>query len=181
MNFFAIATVMLAASLGLGGSLMLCSPLRLEQWLRGFPRNQRWSLSLTIPAYLWAGFLLWRMPMGGLDAWKPALYLLTPAAAWLTIRFVDELLAVRALGGWLLLLPAPILAWSRMQTSAWRLVVVVVCYAMVVKGMLLVLNPYLFRKSVEWLYRDPIRLKAAGGVWLLLAVFLLALGVTVYR
>ena len=96
---------------------------------------------------------------------------------------MDELLAPRALGGVLLLVPAPLLAAVRegLQVTPWAAVVSVVCYAMVIKGMALVVAPYLFRKSVERFLPDERHLRLAGMTGLVLDGALVVLALVVYR
>ena len=83
-------------------------------------------------------------------------------------------------GGLLCLLPAPILAVAREHDSQWRLVIVIVAYIMAVKGMALVLSPYLFRKGTAFAAATDTRLRALCMAAVLAGVALVALGVLVF-
>ena len=92
---------------------------------------------------------------------------------YLTLRYVDEFLAVRALGILLLLAACPLLdaAFLRPETS--RLLLVVLAYGWIFAGMFFVGAPHLFRDGLDWLRRGGpgrFRLAALGGLAYGLAV-----------
>lgn len=155
-------------------------PRQAYGFIKGFPRNRYAGIVLTVIDLLWAGYLLHAMPMGRFDLYKPLLLLLVPAAILLICNFMPELLAVRALGGLALLVPAPLLDAARWHPSPARLVVVVVAYLIVVKGMVLLLSPYRFRQAVEFFMPDSKACRVWGLTGLVFSICLLALAVTVY-
>jgi len=119
--------------------------------------------------------LLYRMPMGQFEFLKPALYVLTPAVIVTAIFFMEELLAPRALGGILAMLPAPMLDAVRWHDSQWRLVLVVTAYVMVVAGCALLLSPFVFRKVAGRLTDSAGRTRWCGAVLSVAAVGYLVL------
>ena len=83
------------------------------------------------------------------------------------------------LTGLLLLVPAPILHAARLNDSPFRLVIVVVAYLLVVKGLVLILSPFRFRHVVDrWLNTDA-ACRKWGGAGLVAAVVMVLLGLTV--
>lgn len=153
----------IAGALALSGVAAVANPSGLRGALGRFPRNVAAGRILAGAALVWVAILVWHFPLGGFDAYKPALWALAPAAYYLTITFADELLAPRALGGLLLLLAGPVLAVARFHPSAWRLAVVLLAYAWIVAGMALVLSPWLFRKiMVERINATDRRCRRAG-------------------
>ena len=84
--------------------------------------------------------------MGFLDAYKGYIYILAPLVFAAIVIYMKELLAARALGGFLLLIAVPILQEARWHDSAWRLLVVVLVYLWIIYGLLLLLSPWWFRK-----------------------------------
>ena len=75
----------------------------------------------------------------------------------LVLRFVEEFLAVRALGILCLLAAEPLLdsAFLRYETS--RLLVTVFAYLLVVAGLFWVTMPYLLRDQINWSARSAFR------------------------
>jgi len=120
------------------------------------------------------------MPMGRLETIKPWLFVLTPVLISLVCIYMEELLAARALGGLLLLIPAPILTAARLNDSPLSGVMTVVAYITAVKGISLVLSPYLLRKVSEMALKTDIRARALGAVGVGFDAFLLVLAFTAY-
>ena len=129
---------------------------------------------------VWSAWLVMHMPLGPFDRYKPFLYVVAPVLFFLIVHFMDELLAARALGGLLLLVASPLLDAARPHESEFRLVVAALAYILAIKGMALVLCPYLFRKATSWWARNDAWCRAGGLVGLALAAFLIVLAVTVY-
>ena len=115
-----------------------------------------------------------------MTALEPLLYVLTPLSIVLVGFFVDDLLAPRALGGLLLLLAAPLLDAARWHASPLRLVVVVAAYILVVKGVVLVVCPYQFRKKVERFLTGDHACRLWGSAGCVVGAVLLTLALTVY-
>ena len=170
-------TMLIAAVCAGVGAFGLAEPVRFRSVLRALPRHRPAAWAFTAICFAVAARMLLTAPLGRFEGWKPLVYLLAPALFFLTVHFVDELLAARALGGLLVLFPEPVLAASRMNDSPWRLVVVVLMYLWAVSGMLLVLYPYQLRlKSEKWLNTDgKCRLWGAVNVALSAVLFVLAL------
>lgn len=167
-----------AALLAIGVTGLIRPPV-LQRALEAFPRHRLSAIVLTVINVVWVTWLLIETPLGRFEGWKPALYLLSPATLLAVILYMDELLAPRMWGGFLLLLAVPVLDAARWHESGLRLVLTVVVYGWVVWAMLLMLSPYRFRHSVEWCWpqhRRPVILTACAVV----GASLLVLGVTVY-
>ena len=179
-------TGLAAASIILGlATVGICAPGvlwpgRTRAWLGRFPRSRWPAYVLTAVDLLWAGWLLYYTPLGRFEGWKPALYVLTPLSFFLIVRFMEELLAPRALGGLLLLIPAPVFDAARWHPSALRLVVVIGAYALVLAGMVLVLSPFRFRKTVAPIVGSDRSCRVTAAAVLAAGVVLLLLGCVVY-
>ncbi|OVE74230.1 hypothetical protein BVX94_01050 [bacterium B17] len=161
-------------------SVMFAMPGKAIELLKKFPRDRASGIVLTALTILWAAILLYKMPLGWFDNYKQSLYLLGPLTFFLVVKFMDELLAPRALGALFLLIPAPILHGIRFHESPLRLVIVVLCYIMIVKGLVFVMSPYQFRKRVERFVTTDKACKAFGIAGILVGVFLLATGIVVF-
>jgi hypothetical protein len=162
---------------GLGCSL---APTEAGAWIRAFPRN-RWAGWVLLAADLvWSGWLLLNTPLGRFEGLKPLVYVLVPVLFFLIASFMSELLAARALGGLLALLPAPMLAAARWHGSPWRLLVVVLAYVLAVKGMVLLLSPYQFRRAWAVCVSRRSVCRGCGIAWAVVGAVLFTLALTVY-
>lgn len=159
---------------------MILVPGAAMRGLRRFPRSRVMGAVLSVAAFIWAGGLLHQTPLGRFEAYRKLLYLALPVVCVLVNTLNSELLAPRALGALLLLIPAPLLAAARWHPSPWRYLVILAAYGAVIKGMMLLLSPYVFRRVGERLLRTEAHCRTWGGLGLVVAVLLVVLGVTVY-
>ena len=135
---------------------------------------------MTAVDLAWSAWLVMHMSLGPFDRYKPALYVVGPVLFFLVVFLMDELLAARALGGLLILIPSPLLDVARWHESEFRLVVTVFAYALVIAGIVLVLCPYMFRKATVWMTRSNAGCRAGGIFGLALGLLIMALALTVY-
>ncbi len=170
-----------AAALGLlAGLALIAAPAACRAFLPGLGRHVHAAWILTAADLLWIGWMIHHASLGRFDALKPGLYLAVPLVFFLVVKFMDELLGARALGGLLLLAANPILNAARWVDSDWRLVMTVLAYAWAVIGMALVLSPYLWRRMVSPFVATDTRCRAAGAAKLLASLALLYLAAFVY-
>lgn len=177
---------------GLGlvkSAFWLLAPGLARKWTEGFPRSRAAAWLLTAAGLGWVTWLILATPLGrgelfgvlvDWDQVKQWLTVVSPVLYFLIVFFMDELLAPRALGALMLLVPEPILSAARWHDSPWRLVMTVLAYAMVVAGIVLVLSPYRFRMSAAaWTGTDR-RCRQLGIAGAALSAGLVILGVVVY-
>jgi len=145
-----------------------------------FPRSRVAGIILLTAALAWSFWLLATMEMGEFSAFRRPLLIALPIGYVLVLRFVDEFLAVRALGILCLLAAEPLLdaAFLRYETS--RLLVTVFAYLLIVAGLFWVTMPYLLRDQINWSARSAVRWRFIHGIALLYGVVILALAITVY-
>lgn len=154
-----------------------------DLWRRAlvaFPRHTPTAWILTAIAMTWIALIVLNASLGSFNRWKPLVYVLAPAAFFLLVRYLDELLAPRALGGLLILLPDPMLDAARWHPSDARYVITVLAYVYAVAGMLLVLGPYRFRRWTAWWIESSGRLRAGAALKTAFAAVLLYLAFRVY-
>ena len=144
----------------------LAKPADAQRWLTGFPRSQRLGEILLVIDLGWAFLLAWKMDWGEFYWLRTPLLFALPVFFFLTVRFVDEFLSVRALGILMLLIASPILDAAFLQPPVSRLLVVVLAYVWIVLGMFWIAQPHLLRDQIGWLLRSAARWKAAtmGGI-----------------
>ncbi|MEM7397159.1 MAG: hypothetical protein AAF492_32965 [Verrucomicrobiota bacterium] len=159
----------------------LLAPDLVRQALQAFPRNMWAAVVLTAVDLVWVALLILDTDLGSFEHLKPAVYVLGPLSFFLLNKYLDELLAPRALGGLLLLIASPVLTVARWHESPLRLLMTVIAYIWVIKGIILVLSPYRFRTMAEVILRDNNRLRASAITGLVLGFGLIVLAVTVYK
>jgi len=163
-----------------GGLVGVFRPDLIKKQAELFPRS-------VVPAWIFTALCCWLgakealgMNMGFLDAYKKYIYLLSPAVFVACVVYMKELLAPRALGGFLLLIAVPILQITRWHESPWRLVVVVLVYLWIVYGLFLLMSPWYFRKLSAPVMENEARLKTTAIAKTTFGVALLLLGIFVY-
>ncbi|MBL7077006.1 MAG: hypothetical protein ISS31_06015 [Kiritimatiellae bacterium] len=161
-------------------AIMILAPGLAMRGLRTFPRSRVMGGVLSVIGFAWAGWLLHQTPMGRFEQYRQALYALLPVICILVNILNSELLAPRALGGIMMLVPAPLLGAARWHPSPWRYLVIVTAYVLVIKGMALILSPYIFRRGGERTVKSEALCRAWGGFGMAVAVLLVVLGITVY-
>ena len=82
---------------------------------------------------------------------------------YLVIRYVDDFLAVRALGILGILAASPVLDAAFLQPPESRKLVVLLAYVWIVLGMVWVGVPHVLRDQIGWLNRSATRWQAAAG------------------
>ena len=180
MTELAIAALILAGVLFAWFGWLAVAPQSAAAALLRFPRHRVAGIVLAAAALTWSGWMLYCMPMESLERFKPWLFVLTPASIVLVSIFMDDLLAPRALGGLFSLAPVLLLDAARFHPSPWSLLVKIIAYAMVIKGMALLLSPYLFRRMAMLVTASPRRTRLLGCCGLGIAAVLVTLALTVY-
>jgi hypothetical protein len=125
---------------------------------RTFPRSGLLGVVLLTTAFLWSLYLLWTMEMGEFSSFRRPLLIALPIGFVLVLRFVNEFLAVRALGILALLAAEPLLEAAFLRYEPSRLLVTVFAYILILKGLFWVTMPYLLRDKINWAARS-------GGRW----------------
>jgi hypothetical protein len=162
------------------GGFAFAAPARVRAGMEQFPRSIWPGRILAAVDLIWAAYELTRMHLGMFDAWKIHLYWLVPVAIYLCIRYMDELLSPRALGGLLLLVAGPLLAAARWHPSDWRLVISVLAYLWIVAGLAFLMEPWWFRRIVLATAKTDGAVRGGGAVKALLGLVLIVLALFVY-
>lgn len=146
--------------------IALLKPAAVQDWLRKFPRSKVMGVVLLTVAAVWAWLLVRYIDLGEFTSWKPRLMIIIPVAYVLTLKFVDEFLAVRALGMVALLAAEPLLEAAFLRPELSRLFLVTLAYVWIVLAMFWIGMPYVLRDQIGWLLRSPLHWRAAvwGGV-----------------
>src|SRR6266704_3090577 len=122
-----------------------------------FPRSYITGVILLTVCLVWTFWLLATIQMGEFSSFRRPLLIALPIGYGLILRFVDEFLAVRALGILCLLAAEPLLdaAFLRYETS--RLLVTALAYLLIIAGLFWVTIPYVLRNQINWSTRSVLR------------------------
>lgn len=156
---------------GLAGLIM---PEAARGFAQRLPRSRVAGFMLLTVALFWTLWLLWTMEMGEFSSFRRPLLIALPVGFFLVLRFVDEFLAVRALGILFLLGAEPLLDAAFFRTETSRLLVTVFAYLLIVAGLIWVTMPYLLRDQINWSARRPWRWRLTHVLALLYGAAILA-------
>lgn len=177
---FSLETALLLVGLALilGHGWALLQARGAQEALRRFPRSRAWGTALIIVAVVWGWLLIKNIDLGEFTNWRTRLLILIPIAGYLAWRYVEEFLAVRALGMIALLAAEPLLEAAWLRPESLRLFLVVLAYAWVVAGMFWVGMPYTFRDQAAWVTARPERWRAVAIAGIAYGAVLLAITLT---
>jgi len=162
------------------GVLGLVIPDSVRKFAAALPRSRVTGIVLLSLAFLWSFWLLATMEMGEFSAFRKPLLIGLPIGFFLVLRFVEEFLAVRALGILFLLAAEPLLEAAFLRYEASRLLVTVFAYILIVAGLLWVTMPYLLRDHISWSTRSHGRWRALHVIALLYGAAILAFAIIRY-
>jgi hypothetical protein len=155
-------------------------PAATQTWLKYLPRSRVVGVLLLTVALVWSFWLLATMEMGEFSSFRRPLLIILPIGYVLVIRFVDEFLAVRALGILCLLAAEPLLEAAFFRHEASRLFLTVFAYFLVIAGLFWVTMPYLLRDQIDWSTRSNARWHTVNSMVALYGVTILACAFTQY-
>lgn len=152
----------------------------LASFAQRFPRSRGAGFALLTVDLVWSLWLLATIEMGEFSTFRRPLLIALPVGYFLVLRFVDEFLAVRALGILCLLAAEPLLdaAFLRYETS--RLLVTVFAYILIVAGLFWAAIPYVLRDQINWGARSAMRWRLLHGIAFCYGVAILGLAFTRY-
>jgi hypothetical protein len=144
------------------------------------PRSRTAGTMLLAIDLVWTFWLLATMEMGEFSSFRRPLLILLPVAFFLVLKFVDEFLAVRALGILFLLAAEPLLEAAFLRYEPSRLLVTLLGYFMIVAGLFWVTMPYLLRDQIGWSTKTLTRWRLISGLAFGFGAAILVCAFTVY-
>jgi hypothetical protein len=173
------AGVIAGAFLVLVGVLGLLNPA-FAQVVKQFPRSRIAGVVLLTICLAWTMWLLVTIQMGEFAGFRRPLLVALPIGYVLALFFVNEFLAVRALGILCLLAAEPLLdaAFLRYETS--RLLVTVFAYLLIIAGLFWVAIPYVLRDQISWSARSVFRWRSLHAIALIYGCVILKFTFTQY-
>jgi hypothetical protein len=177
LQAMAIAAGAVLIAVGLPG---IIQPALFQNWARRLPRSRIAGIILLTLSLAWSVWLLTTMEMGEFSAFRRPLLVILPIGYFLVMRFVDEFLAVRALGILCLLAAEPLLDAAFFRNEMSRLAVTVLAYLLIIIGIIWVTMPYLLRDQINWSARSNLRWRCLHGLVVLYGAAILVLAFTRY-
>jgi len=175
----------LAILLGLGFGLPqiygLLNPVKFREAVRKFPRSESIGYLLMLLGTVW---FLWNLNQENISdfaAYKKVMLVAFGAVGVATCIYVRDFLAVRGLAVVFLLLAKLMVDSARWEGTEWRLVMVVWAYVLVVAGMWFTVSPWRMRDLLNWGTATENRIRVGCGLRLAFGLFVLALGLAVFR
>ncbi len=129
-----------------------------------FPRSRFAGFLLLTVDLVWSLWLVATIEMGEFASFRGPLLIALPIGYFLVLRFVDEFLAVRALGVLCLLAAEPLLDAAFLRHEASRLLVTVFAYVLIIAGLFWTAIPYILRDEINWGARTPARWRLLHGI-----------------
>src|SRR5690349_21741402 len=155
-------------------------PLLAQAWAKRLPRSRVAGIALLTIVLIWSFWLLATMEMGEFSSFRKPLLIILPIGYVLVIRFVQEFLAVRALGILCLLAAEPLLDAAIFRHETSRLFLTVLAYLLIVAGLFWVTMPYLLRDQINWSAKTKTRWHVVHGIAALYGIAILACALTQY-
>lgn len=155
----------------------LLRPAATQEFLKTFPRHKEIGIALMAVNFAWWFWIISNVDLGEFYTVRPPLQMLLPVMFVLVIVFVDEFLAARALGFFLLLLACPLLDVAFQKPPTGRLLIPIICYLWIGFALFWVGMPYLLRDQIAWVSASAKRWRglAMAGLVYGAAVLLCAL------
>ena len=163
-----------------GGLVGVVRPALIKRFAELFPRS-------VVPAWILTAFCCLlgareasAMNMGVVAVIKPYIPFIAVAVFVASLVYMRELLAPRALGGFLCLIAVPIVRTASLSNAPYFQVVVTIMYALVIYGIVLLMSPWWFRKFYKPFMEREILFKVAAWSKVAIGLLVLSLGLFSY-
>ena len=157
------AGVIAGAFLVVVGVLGLMKP-NFAHVVKQFPRCWIAGVVLLSICLAWTFWLVATIQMGEFASFRRPLLIALPIGYVLALFFVDEFLAVRALGILCLLAAEPLLDAAFLRYEPSRLLVTVFAYLLIMAGLFWVAIPYVLRDQINWSARSAFRWRCLHAI-----------------
>jgi hypothetical protein len=161
--------------------LAVLKPTEFVNAARKFPRYTPLGYPMVVAASAWFIYYVSLESVADFASFKGILYGLFAAVGIGTCLFVRDYLPVRGLSLLLLLIAKLTVDSARWLDTPWRLVMVTLAYCWVIAGMWFTIAPWRLRDLIQWATASSQRLRLISFARLGFGVFVILLGLTVYR
>ena len=178
-----LLTILLGAGLSVPQIYGLARPKDFAAAVRKFPRYYPLGVALMLLATGWFVWIVNQEPIADFSAYKPAMLGGFAAVGILSCVFVRDFLAVRGLAVIFLLLAKLMVDTGRphLGESPFVLVIQTWAYVLVAAGIWFTVTPWKLRDLLGFATANETRVRIGSGIRLAFAIFILMLGLTVFR
>src|ERR1043166_142521 len=148
--------------------------------VKRFPRSRVAGVVLLAICLAWTFWLVATIQMGEFSSFRRPLLIALPIGYVLALFFVEEFLAVRALGILCLLVAEPLIDAAFLRNEMSRLLVTVFAYLLIIAGLFWVTMPYLLRDQINWTTGSVFRWRCLHAIELIYGGVLLGFAFTRY-
>ncbi len=173
-------SVLLGCGLALPQVYGLMKPKEFAAAAQKFPRSTVCGYVLMLLATLWFLAYVKQEDISDFAAYKPVMLGGFGFMGVMTCLYVSDFLAVRGLALVMMLLGKLMVDTARWTETDWRLVIVIWAYVLVFFGMWLTISPWRLRDFLNWATANEKRVKVGSAIRLAFALFVMALGLTVF-
>ena len=151
--------ILLGILLIAGHLIALLKDQQIIDFLKSFPRNKPIGVVLIIINCIWSLWLVNKVDLGEFQKWQGFISWGLVIGCIAFIIWVDEFLAVRATGIFLLLLACPVLDVAFLKEPISRLLLPIICYVWIFLSFFWIGMPYLMRDHINFVTKKPGRWK----------------------
>jgi hypothetical protein len=178
-----VLSIMLGLGMGLPQVYGLARPAKFADAVKRFPRNFSLGVILML---IGTGWFVWNVdiePIADFSPLKPYMMAGFTAVGVLSCIFIPDFLAVRGLAVVLLLLGKLMLDTGRphLGESPFVLVIQTWAYLLIVAGIWFTITPWRLRDLLSLATANENRVRIGSAVRLAFALFIVTLGLTVFR
>ena len=159
----------------------LLKPKAFAAAARKFPRHTNLGWVLMLVGTAWFLYNVSQESVSDFANMKRIFYLLFGAVGIGACIFVQDYLPVRGLAVIFLLLAKLMVDAARWEDTEWRLVISTWAYVLAIFGIWFTVAPWRARDIIQWFTATEQRTRLGSGVRLAFGVFVLLLGLTVFR
>lgn len=159
----------------------LINPGKFKETARRFPRSMMPGYILMLLGTVWFLYYVKLEKVADFESIKNYLFILFIAVGIGTCIFVQDFLAVRGAAAVMLLTAKLMVDTARWADSDWRLVIVVWAYVLALAGMWFTISPWRMRDLISWATETEQRIRLGSAIRAAFGVFVLVLGLTVFR
>lgn len=175
-----VVGLVVGAALIVGHLYALLRRAETQKWLIGLPRSKSAGIGILALDAVWCFWLVSCVDLEEFGWLRVYLQVAVPVLFILTVLFVEEFLAARALGILAMLVAEPILSAAFLRSESSRLLLVVLAYIWLTLGMFWVGKPYLMRDQIDWITKSLFRWQALGGLGVLWGALVFSLALFAY-
>ena len=174
-------SVILGLIIALPSLFGMLKPKRFAEAVRGFHRQTAIGYILMLLGTAWFLYYVSQESVSDFASMKKIFYLLFGAVGIGTCLFVKDYLPVRGLAVLFLLAAKLMVDTARWEDTEWRLVIATWAYALAVAGMWFTISPWRLRDILNWSVATESRTRLTSGVRVAFGVFVILLGLTVFK